>query len=125
MRYRSRERGISLVGLMFVLVVAAFVGLIGMKLFPIYTESFKIDQAMKGLILDSKIGEHSKREIQAALIRHLDIDGVTVVDHRNIMDHLTITSSGGNVSIHLEYEKVTDLFGNISLLITFEKHVAT
>ena len=123
MRYRGRERGITFLGLMFVLVVLAFAGLIGLKLFPVYMESFKIDKAMKGLITDSKIGERSKREIQAALVKRLDIDSVTVVDHRTIKDHLEITTQGGNVSIDLAYEQETPLFANISLLVTFEKHV--
>ena len=123
MRYRGRERGISFVGLIFVLVVLAFAGLFGLKLFPIYMESFKIDKAMKGLIEDSKIDQRTKQEIRGALIKRLDIDSVKAIGHGNMKDHLEITKQGGNVALDLTYEQETPLFGNISLLVTFEKHV--
>ena len=122
MRYRGGERGISFVGLMFVLVVLGFTLLIGLKLFPIYLESFKIDKALKGVVSDSKIGERSKRQIQAALIKRLDIDSVKVITNRNIKDHLVITSKSGQVSLDLDYEAEAELLGNISLVIAFEKH---
>ena len=123
MRDRGGERGISFVGLMFVLVVLGITLLIGLKLFPIYLESFKIDKAMKGVITDSKIGERSKRQIEAALIKRLDIDSVKVITNRNIKEHLVITSASGEVSLDLEYEAEAELLGNMSLVITFEKHV--
>ena len=123
MRYRGGERGISFVGLIFVLVVLAFVGLFGLKLFPIYMESFKIDKAMKGVIEDSKIEQRTNREIRGALIKMLDIDNVKAIGHGTMKDHLVITKRGGNVSLALTYEQETPLFGNISLLVTFEKHV--
>ena len=124
MRYRGgRERGISFVGLMFVLIVLACVLLLSLKLFPIYTESFKIDKAMKGVIADSEIGKRSRREIQNALIKQFDIDAVTVITNRTIGEHLEIQSQSGIVSLDIHYEAETALFGNISLLVTFEKHV--
>ena len=123
MRYRGGERGITFIGLMFVLVILAFVGLFGLKLFPIYMESFKIDKAMDSLISDSKISERSKQEIRGALIKRLDIDSVKAVGHGNMKEHLEITKNGGNVSLDLTYEQETPLFGNISLLVTFDKHV--
>ena len=123
MRYRGGERGISFVGLIFVLVVLAFVGLFGLKLFPIYMESFKIDKAMKGIIEGSKIEQRTKQEIRGALIKRLDINSVTAIGYGTMKDHLEITKQGGNVSLDLTYEQETPLFGNISLLVTFEKHV--
>ena len=123
MRYRGAEQGISFVGLMFVLVILGCSLLIGLKLFPIYLESFKIDKAMKGLISDSKIGERSRREIQAALIKRFDINSVKAIRTANAKEHIAISSQNGNVSIDVEYEEVTELIGNVSLLITFSKHV--
>ena len=123
MRYRGGERGISFIGLMFVLVVLAFAGLFGLKLFPIYMESFKIDKAMKGLVEDSKIEQRTKQEIRGALIKRLDIDNVKAIGHGNMKEHLEITKIGGDVALDLSYEQETPLFGNISLLVTFEKHV--
>ena len=65
MRYRGGERGVSFVSLMFVLGCAVLVGL---KLFPVYMQSFKFDSAMKSVIEDSKVSQRSKNEILRSLL---------------------------------------------------------
>lgn len=123
MHYRDRERGISFVGLMFVLVVLGCGIGVGIKLYPIYMESYKIDKALEGVISDANVANLSKHAIQASLLKRLDIDMVMVIDHRNINDHVVIFSQKANVSIDVKYEEVMPLIGNISLLIEFDKHV--
>jgi hypothetical protein len=109
--------------LMFLLIFGAFVLLLGLKLFPVYLESFKIDKALRGVIEQSDIGQRSKREISLALTRRLDIDDVRSVNEGNFQKFGKITKKGNRVIIEIVYEKVEPLVGNLSLLATFEKRV--
>jgi hypothetical protein len=123
MQNRHEQRGITFLGLLFVLVVLGFVALMGMKMFPVYMESFKIDKALKSLISDSQIGSMSKRDIIQALLKRLDIDSVNRIDHRNYNEYVTIVSNEGKVSVDVAYRAEAPLFSNISIVVDFEKHV--
>lgn len=122
MHYRCRQSGMSFVGLVFVLVILAFVGLIGLKLFPIYMESFKIDKAMKSVVADTSLAGQSKALIGRALTKRLDIDNVDQITEHNYKQYVTITKKGGKLSMDTKYRAEAHLFGNIGVVVDFEKH---
>jgi hypothetical protein len=118
-----RQRGIGVLNLAFIAVVLAFAGLVGLKLLPVYSESLKIDKAMKGTIEQSDIGSRTKREIVVALAKRLDIDDVRRIHDQNFKEYGTITKKGEKVTIELSYDAIVPLMGNLSILAEFEKEV--
>ena len=122
MRILSRQRGISGWGVMLLLIILGFIGLIGLKLFPIYTESFSIDGAMKGVVESPEVTKWKKREIYIALIKRFDIEDVSSIPERHIKDYVTITKKNGKVALDIVYRRETKLFGNVSLAVDFVKH---
>ncbi len=119
----ARQRGMSGWGVLLLLVVIGFGSVIGLKLAPVYIESFKIDKALKGVISDPELGTRRKQEIKYALIKRFDIDDVKRVSEKNFKDTVTITKKGKKVSIDVEYRAEKPLFGNISVVVDFAKHV--
>ena len=116
------QRGISFVGLIFVLVVLAFVGLIGLRLFPFYMTSFKIDKAMTAVVEDPGMRDESVRSIVRSIVKRLDIDSVTFITEKNFNDYVVLSNDNGKIVIDVYYDEEAPLFANIFLRVEFEKH---
>ena len=123
MKSYRRQRGISIWLAAVLFICLACIGLVALKLFPVYMESLKVDHALKGVIQDPNVGDQSKREIAFSVVRRLDIDGVYLIKEKNWTDYLTINKKQGKVTVQADWRKEVELFGNLSLLATFSKEV--
>jgi type II secretory pathway pseudopilin PulG len=107
----GREAGVSLSGLIVVLVVLGAVALVAMKVFPAWAEYRSINNA----IVAAKAAGGSNREMQQAFERNAEINNITSIASRD----LVITRDNGLTDISFAYEKRIPLAGNVSLLIDF------
>ena len=113
-RYRiGAESGVSLSGLIVVLIVLGALALVVIKVTPAFFEY----RAVKDSIAKAKAaaGSGSVREIQQAFDRNAGINDVTAISGRD----LVITRDGGDTEISFAYEKRVPLAGNVSLLFDF------
>ena len=106
-----RQSGISLTGLILVLVVLGVAAVFALKLVPTYTEY----SAIKDAIVRAKETGGTPREIQVAFDKNAGINNVTAIRGRD----LTITREDGEVQVSFAYEKRVPLAGNVSLLIDY------
>ena len=125
MSFRKRQRGMSFLSLMAIAGMLGFAAVIGLKLFPIYMDSWKIDGVMKAVISEPGINQQSRREIIESMLKRLDIDAVDAVNYRNYKESLTITRRKNNVTINIFYRVETPLMGNLSLVAEFDKMVSS
>ena len=123
MKSYRRQRGISIWLAAVLFICLACIGLVALKLFPVYMESLKIDRALTALVENEDLRPMSKTEIRNALLRRLDIDGVESVRHANFWDVTTITKDSDGVTIDIVYEKVVPMAVNVSALVDFEKSI--
>lgn len=117
----NRQRGVSLWTMLFILVVVGFLGIIGLNLFPIYLESFKVDKAMSGVVEEQGVENRSKREIAFSIIRRLDIDGSDLIKEETWKDFIKVTKQGGKVTVNVAWEKEAPVAGNLRLVAKFDK----
>lgn len=113
-RYRiGAESGVSLSGLIVVLIVLGALALVVIKVTPAFFEY----RAVKNSIVKAKAeaGSGNVREIQRAFDRNAGINDVTAIAGRD----LVITRDGGETQISFAYEKRVPLAGNVSLLFDF------
>lgn len=110
----KKQNGLSIVGLLIILGLLAFVAVIVMKLFPSYTEFFSVK---KMLIAMEQAGDTkgSVRDIRAAFDRRAQIDYVDSVKGED----LEITKEDGEVIVTATYQKRIPLFYNISACLDF------
>lgn len=125
MSFRKRQRGLSFLGLVVLVGVLGFAAVIGLKLIPIYMDSWKIDGVMKAVISDSETKQLSRKEVIEALLKRLDIDAVDAVNYSNYADSLTVTKKQNNTTIDIYYRVETPLLGNLSLVAEFDKSVSS
>ena len=125
MHSKTRQRGISLWGILFLLAVFGFAAVIGLKLVPVYLESYKIDKAMTGVLSDPRVANQSDRDIVIALSKRLDIDGITRITDLNFREYGTITKRNRTVNMEISYQAKVPLFGNLTLLADFDKFASS
>jgi len=114
----SRQRGITMIGWLVLLVPIAILGYAGIRLAPVYLNYMKvmrsIEQTAKQLREEDPVTAQS---IRTTLQKHFDIESV---DYPTVKD-MSIRRDGTVWLIEAEYEDVAPLFSNLSLLVKFDK----
>lgn len=111
---RSRQQGISLVSLLIVGGLAAFVLLIGFRAVPAITEFMAIQRSIKALVTDGENGVPTS-ELRRAFDKRGQVDDVSSVTGAD----LDITKDNGKTRIEVEYARKVPVVANVSLLIDF------
>lgn len=107
----QRQRGVSLVGLLFVIVVLGIAALVAMKVFPAYLEYQSIEKAvLKARSAGSTIVEVRKSFTASAMIE--EISSIDASD-------LEIIKEESGFVINYAYSRKAPLIGNASLLLDF------
>ncbi|MES2100281.1 MAG: DUF4845 domain-containing protein [Pseudomonadota bacterium] len=110
----TRQRGITLFGLMFWAIVVGMVALIVMKVLPTMNEYFTIQKAVNKIASE---GGRTVPEIRAAFERTKDIEySITSITAKD----LNITKENDKVVISFAYDKEIELIKPVFLLIKYE-----
>jgi hypothetical protein len=111
----NRQQGMSLTGLLLICAVLIAVTLLGFKLFPAYTEYFKVKSAVAEI---SKSPEYksSTKELQAAFDRRAAIDSISAISARD----LEFTKGPDGYAVSASWAVKVPLFSNISACMDFE-----
>ncbi len=112
----SRQRGMTLIGFLFVLAAALFVAYIAMKLVPIYLNHYSVVSSMKSLAAEPGAANMSEARLRDLLSRKFS---TSYVKHVTARDIEVVRSTG--VQIVAEYEVREDLIGNLDAVITFKR----
>ena len=112
MRYRRKGApGVSLTGLIAVLIVLGAIGLVVIKTVPAYIEY----GAVKKAVAKAKADGGDVRAMRADFDRNADINAITAIAGRD----LVIERDGETTEISFGYQKRIPLVSNVSLLIDF------
>ena len=125
MSLRKRQRGLSFLSLIAIAGILGFSAVIGLKLIPVYMDSWKIDGIMDSVISEPGIKEQSRKEIINLMLKRLDIDAVDAVNYRNYDQSMIITKRKNQVTISIIYRVETPLIGNLTLVADFDKEVSS
>ncbi|MGH8808906.1 MAG: DUF4845 domain-containing protein [Noviherbaspirillum sp.] len=106
-----RQDGLSLIGFLFVIVIAALLAVLGMKIVPTVVEY----SAIKKAIANAKSAGTSTREIQDSFERHRTTAYIESVNGKDL--EITRTADGFEVSV--AYQKKIELVGPASLVIDY------
>ena len=124
MRSKRRQRGMSGWVILYILATLGAAGLVGMRLIPVYLDSFKIDKGLKAVIEDASATSQNKRAILEALIKRLDIDSVDAIHYKNYKELVKVTKRGNKVTIVATYQAEAPLFANLTLVADFKKEAS-
>jgi hypothetical protein len=114
--FMNRQKGVSLLSVVFFGVLALLVVIVTVKTFPTYTEYLAIKKAVSGVAseVDSQ-GANPETNIAFAFARRQAIDGFSSITSND----LKIVRKGARIEISFAYEKRIPLVANVSLLIDY------
>jgi predicted membrane protein len=111
----QHQRGLTMIGFLFVAVVLVAIAMLAMKLVPAYVEFFSVKKILATMGQESDLRSKSNTEIRNDFIKRANVGYVTVVKP----DDLSIDRSNGVPVISVEYAFRTKLVGNVSLVVDF------
>lgn len=114
---RHRQRGITVLGWIVLLVPVALVGYVVIRAVPVYLNYSKVSRALEQVRGQNTSSDGVTREqLRAELEKRFDID---YIDSPKVSD-VTIRKSGQGFVMEVQYEDVVPLMYNASLLLEFE-----
>ena len=93
--------------------VCAFVLLMGLKLFPVYSQFFNIKSVFKGMAASEEVRSGTVAEIRKSFDRRATIGYVEDIT----ADDLEITKEGGETIVSAAWQKKIPLFTGYTLLV--------
>ena len=112
--FRSRQRGVTLFGLMFWAFIVIIIAVVVMKVLPTLNEYSTIQRTVTKI---AREGATTVPEIRTAFDRQKDIEySISSISGKD----LQITKEGDKVVIGFAYDKQIELYGPVFLLIKYE-----
>jgi hypothetical protein len=116
---RRRQRGMTFIGLICILVLVGAIGYAVVRLVPVYLNYMKLARTMESAATEFK-GESANLDgVRKSLDRHWAIEDITGIDQKDI----EITKDDGGLTLHAVYDDTVPYLGNISLTAHFDKTV--
>jgi Tfp pilus assembly protein PilE len=112
----NRQRGMTFISLVLMIAGIVFVAVIGLKLYPAYSEYFAVKKAFASLKTQMASGEMTNKDIVAAFDKQQAIDDFKSVSGKDLV--IEQDPSGKQV-VSVEYSVVEPLVGNVSALVDF------
>ena len=117
---QDRQRGMTFLGILVIIVVVGAWVYAGIRLVPKYLEYMRVASTLERVRDEfSSNPESTEFMLRKAIERHFDVDMVTVIDSKDI----EIKKEGASFFLRANYEDTVPLVSNVSFLVTFDKTV--
>lgn len=117
----DRQRGITLIGFLFMLVIVGFFAYLAMRLIPAYTEYMGVVKSMELVKNEPGSAQASPEEIRRSLMIKFDTQ---YVDSQSVPPQaITVLRQGGDATLRVAYEKRIPFAYNVDLVVSFDKSV--
>jgi len=113
----SKQRGISLSGFMTLCVVGIIVGILAIKIGPLYQEYYMLEKIIVSLSKEPERASMPAPQLRAAVMRRLDVNFST----RLREDDIQLKRLPGNTGWHMvvDYESRRTIMGNLDAVARF------
>ncbi len=115
-----RQRGVTFIGWLVLLIPVAVLGYVGIRLVPIYLNYMRVAHSVEQTATEMKtddVATLTPQLIRATLSKHFDIESINFPDVKDV----TVTRDGTGWTIEAKFEDTAPLFGNISVIVDFDK----
>lgn len=117
---RNRQRGVTFIGWLILLLPLAVVGYAAIRLTPVYLNYMKVARSLEQTAADFKDDQSATAAtIRNSIEKRLDIEMVNYPTAKDI----AIRREGQRWVLQAAYEDVAPLFSNVSLLVAFDRKV--
>ncbi len=115
MKNLYKQRGMTNIMIVVILVMLAFFATAAIKVMPLYLDNFTIAGVVKSVAEDPELREKSKSEIRSLVERRLTINGLD-----QYAKHTKVRPGEGVMILELNYERRENFYGNLDVVAVFE-----
>jgi hypothetical protein len=115
MRERRTQRGLSIVGFVFVAAVLVAMAMIGFRVTPAYIEYYSVQKALQRAVDDAK-DLNSAREIQNTFQKYADSGYIESVRGSDV----EVSRRGNEVNASVSWTRKLHMVANVSLFLEFD-----
>jgi Domain of unknown function (DUF4845) len=119
---RNKQRGVTFIGWLLLLVPIAIVLYAGIRLAPMYLNYMRVSKSLSRTATETASAGGAglnPQVMRTTLAKLFDIESI---EHPDIKD-IDIHREGDHWVAIADYEDVAPMFGNVSLLVQFHKQV--
>ena len=109
----QRQRGMTILGMILVLIMVAFVALIGMKVIPMYIQYYSIKSTIESVRKEPMLAQWTPTDIQKAIDRRFTIGYVENVKASD----LKIRNERNIRVLELKYDDERELFYGLYVML--------
>ena len=117
-RLRSRQVGVTAIGLCILASVFGVLGLGVMKITPLYLQNMRLTTVLEDLKAEMDGKGSTAGNIRLYLNKRLYVEGVDVGP-----EDVKITPTGNGYNVAIEYDNRTPFIADVWLLVAFDKQV--
>jgi hypothetical protein len=115
----KKQRGLTFISWLLILIVAGFLVMVGIKVTPVYLDHFAVKSALEAVKKEPFAERKSKAELRGMILKHLDINSIRYITK----DNIDIKSSSGTRIININYEVRRHIAYNAALVMSFDETV--
>jgi hypothetical protein len=115
----AHQRGMTFIGLMFIMLMVGIIGYAGVRLAPLYLNYMKVARTLDAAATEYKTDSGDLGAVNKSIERHWEIEDITGVDYKDI----EIKKEDGGLTLHVAYDDSAPYIANVSLAVHFDKTV--
>ncbi|HLR87533.1 MAG TPA: DUF4845 domain-containing protein [Wenzhouxiangella sp.] len=115
MKSLQEQRGMTLIGFVFLLLVVLFFTFIGIKIVPVYMNHVSLMSEVKSIASQPGAANKSPNAIRKELASRIEISYIKHIEPRHIK-----IETGTNARVLVKYDVEQHLLGNIDAIIRFD-----
>ena len=122
----DKQRGITFLGLCFILAILGVFVLLGVRLFPLFNEKFRAQTAMNSVATQAGSADYTIEEARKFFLRNVEVSGSYFFDDRNVKEFVTIekpTKKGEPKLLRVAFEIRNEFFDDVEFVLDFDKTV--
>jgi len=116
---RARQRGVTAIGWLILLIPFAIIIYACIRLLPIYMNYMEVARSLNELTSEYRTGGATPQSIRESLQKRFDVEGV---DYPTVKD-ISISRDGQGWAVEAAYYDQAPLFAHITLQVQFDKTV--
>lgn len=121
MRSLNKQRGLSPLGWLALLLVVSFAVIVAIRIVPVYLDYYTVVESAKSVYSKDALQDGTERELRRALDKQFRINDVD--DIGDDIVHIERTRDG--IEMVVDYEVREHLIGNIDLVMKFHRRIGS
>ena len=114
-----RERGMTTLGMIILVVFLGLFAFAGIRLTPVYLNYMKVVGVVNGVQTEFDGTNPSRNAIRSSIERRFDVESVSKITARDV----SVTPVEGGYEVRAVYSDITPFIANVSFSVEFDKAV--